>query len=225
MLYHQHASLDPASYHQQLLQLAIDAGVQIVPQCAVIGLSGKDKQGNIQVTTQPGTLQAKEVVVATNGYTGTITPWHRRRVIPIGSYIIATEPMEKPVMDRLMPKHRIYSDTCKVVYYYRASPDRTRILFGGRVSSSETDPAKSAPLLRADLSRLFPELSNIRLSHSWMGFVAYTFDTLAHIGNHKGIHYAMGYCGSGVSMASYFGMRCGHKVLCLLYTSPSPRDS
>ena len=112
-----------------------------------------------------------------------------------------------------MPEHRIYSDTCKVVYYYRASPDRSRILFGGRVSSSETDPTKSAPLLRADLCRLFPELTDIRLSHSWMGFVAYTFDTLAHIGKHKGIHYAMGYCGSGVSMASYFGMRTGYKVL------------
>ena len=112
-----------------------------------------------------------------------------------------------------MPGDRIYSDTCKVVYYYRASPDRKRILFGGRVSSGETDPLKSAPNLRADMVRLFPELHNVRLSHSWMGFVAYTFDTLAHTGKQDGIHYAMGYCGSGVSMASYLGMRTGQKVL------------
>ena len=213
VVFHRHASLDPARYHQQLLQLALDAGVQIVPQCAVTQLADTDSHGNIKVTSQRGTVQAKEVVVATNGYTGTVTPWQRRRVIPIGSYIIATEPLDSPLMNRLMPEHRIYSDTCKVVYYYRASPDRSRILFGGRVSSSETDPGKSAPLLHADLSRLFPELTDIRLSHSWMGFVAYTFDTLAHIGKHKGIHYAMGYCGSGVSMASYFGMRTGYKVL------------
>ena len=61
--------------------------------------------------------------------------------------------------------------------------------------------------------RLFPELQNVRIAHSWMGFVAYTFDTLAHTGTHKGIHYAMGYCGSGVAMASYLGMRTGQRVL------------
>jgi glycine/D-amino acid oxidase-like deaminating enzyme len=61
--------------------------------------------------------------------------------------------------------------------------------------------------------KIFPQLADIRVSHSWMGFVAYTFDTLAHIGNHEGIHYALGYCGSGVSMASYLGMRIGQQVL------------
>ena len=87
------------------------------------------------------------------------------------------------------------------------------MLFGGRVSYSETDPRRSAPLLHAEMSRLFPALSKVKISHSWMGFVAYTFDTLAHVGRHDGMHYAMGYCGSGVSMASYLGMRTGQKVL------------
>jgi hypothetical protein len=68
-------------------------------------------------------------------------------------------------------------------------------------------------LLRAEIARLFPHLAATRISHSWMGFVAYTFDTLAHTGSHDGMHYAMGYCGSGVSMASYLGMRTGRKVL------------
>ncbi len=219
VVYHPHASIDPGAYHQQLLSRATEAGVQIVPHCAVTqlqagttGTKARTKAGT-KATTQRGTITANEVIVATNGYTGNITPWQQRRVIPIGSYIIATDGLDKSVMDRLMPNDRIYSDTCKVVYYYRASPDRSRILFGGRVSSAETDPTKSAPLLKADLVRLFPELADVKLSHSWMGFVAYTFDTLAHTGAHQGIHYAMGYCGSGVSMASYLGMRVGHKVL------------
>jgi glycine/D-amino acid oxidase-like deaminating enzyme len=134
-------------------------------------------------------------------------------VIPIGSYIIATEELPKELVDRLFPTSQIVSDTRKVVYYYRLSPDRRRILFGGRVSHAETDPRVSGPLLHAELVRLFPELRGTKISHSWMGFVAYTFDTLAHAGSQDGLHYAMGYCGSGVSMASYLGMRTGQKVL------------
>lgn len=153
------------------------------------------------------------MIVASNGYTGNATPWQRRRIVPIGSYIIATEPLEADLMNRLMPTDRVVSDTRKVVYYYRPSPDRTRILFGGRVSARETDPRVSGPRLQADLAGLFPELAHTRISHSWAGFVAYTFDTLAHVGRHDGIHYAMGYCGSGVSMASYLGMRIGQQVL------------
>ncbi len=190
---------------------AIGAGTVIVENCPATRIARNGK--GFAVTTQRGVIAARDVIVATNGYTGTITPWQRRRVIPIGSYVIATEPLPQDLMDRLMPSQRVVSDTRKVVYYYRPSPDRTRIVFGGRVSAAETDPRISGPRLHADLVALFPELEAVRVSHSWMGFVAYTFDTLAHTGVHDGIHYAMGYCGSGVSMASYLGMRTGQKVL------------
>jgi glycine/D-amino acid oxidase-like deaminating enzyme len=165
------------------------------------------------VETARGIVAARNVVVATNGYTGEVTPWLRRRVIPIGSYIIATEPLPRETMARLMPKGRVISDTRKVVYYYRPSPDGSRILFGGRVSADETDPRVSGPRLHAEMVRLFPELAGARISHSWCGFVAYTFDELMHVGEHDGLHYAMGYCGSGVGMACYLGMRLGQQVL------------
>ena len=80
-------------------------------------------------------------------------------------------------------------------------------------SHSETDPRVSGPKLRAEMVRLFPELAGTRISHSWCGLVAYTFDELAHTGTHDGMHYAMGYCGSGVGMASFLGMRIGQKLL------------
>jgi glycine/D-amino acid oxidase-like deaminating enzyme len=211
VVFEKHASLDPALYHQGLLDRALGAGVQIVTHCPVTGI---EKSGNgFDVKTGRGTTQARDVIVATNGYTGSVTPWLRRRVIPIGSYIIATEPLPRETVDRLMPHDRSYSDSRKVVNYYRRSPDGTRILFGGRVSAGETDTKKSAPLLRKNLIEIFPEMSEVKISHSWMGFVAYTFDTLAHVGQQDGLHYAMGYCGSGVSMASYMGMRVGNKVL------------
>lgn len=211
VVFEKHASLDPGRYHQGLLDRVIAAGATVVPHCRVEAL---ERAGaGFTLKTPRGVITARDVVVATNGYTGPITGWLRRRVIPIGSYIIATEALAPEVMARLMPTDRIISDSRKVVYYYRPSPDRTRIVFGGRVSSAETDPLKSAPLLRRDLIGLFPELADVKVSHSWMGFVAYTFDTLAHVGKHDGLHYAMGYCGSGVSMASYLGTRVGQQVL------------
>ncbi len=211
VVFEKHASIDPARYHQQLLERVQSSGADIQPHCEVEQITPSDN--GFKLKTARGELFAREVVVATNGYTGKLTPWLRRRVIPIGSYIISTEQIAPDVMRKLVPTKRILSDTRKVVYYYRPSPDHTRILFGGRVSSSETDPVRSAPLLKRDLVSLFPELESIRISHSWMGFVAYTFDTLAHAGKHDGLHYAMGYCGSGVSMASYFGMRIGQQIL------------
>lgn len=207
-----HASVDPARYHAGLLERVVAAGAEIHPNTPAIEIRPL-VGGSFEVRTPRGVCRARDVVVATNGYTQRVTPWLRRRVIPIGSYIIATEPLAPDLMARLMPKDRIVSDTRKVVYYYRASPDRRRILFGGRVSHSETDPRVSGPLLHAEMVRLFPELAGTRISHSWCGFVAYTFDELAHTGRHEGVHYAMGYCGSGVGMASYLGMRLGQQVL------------
>jgi glycine/D-amino acid oxidase-like deaminating enzyme len=158
-------------------------------------------------------VQADKVIIATNGYTGSLTPRLQRRVIPIGSYVISTEPVGKDLMDQLMPKNRTVSDTRKVVYYYRPSPDRSRIIFGGRVSIGETNPRLSGPKLQDSLSQIFPELENTKISHSWMGYVAFTFDSLMHVGEEDGLYYAMGYCGSGIGMAGYLGMRLGQQVL------------
>jgi glycine/D-amino acid oxidase-like deaminating enzyme len=211
IVYPRHASLHPARFHQGLLDRVRTAGALVVPHC--VATSVEQSGQGFRIATAHGNFEARDVVVASNGYTRPVSPWMRRRVIPIGSYVIATEPLPQETMDRLMPTDRVISDTRKVVYYYRPSPDRTRILFGGRVSLKETDPRVSGPRLHAALARIFPDLASVRISHSWVGFVAYTFDTLAHVGRHDGIYYAMGYCGSGVSMASYMGMRIGQQVL------------
>jgi glycine/D-amino acid oxidase-like deaminating enzyme len=211
VVFSRHACVDPARFHQGLLDRALAAGAKVIAHCAATAID-RDGAGFTVVTTK-GTLAARQVVVATNGYAGRLTPWLQRRVIPIGSYIIATEPLPVETMARLMPKGRIVSDTRKVVYYYRPSPDGRRILFGGRVSFNETDPRISGRRLRAAMLGLFPELADVRISHSWHGFVAYTFDELMHVGEREGVFYAMGYCGSGVGMAGYLGMRLGQKLL------------
>jgi glycine/D-amino acid oxidase-like deaminating enzyme len=211
IIFPKHASIDPAAYHKGLLGKALEAGANIISNCPAENIN-RDKDG-FTVKTSKGIVQADKVIIATNGYTGSLTPRLQRRVIPIGSYVIATEPVGKDLMDQLMPKNRIVSDTRKVVYYYRSSPDRSRIIFGGRVSLGESDPRLSGPKLHNSLSKIFPELENTKISHSWMGYVAFTFDSLMHVGEEDGLFYAMGYCGSGVGMAGYLGKKLGQQVL------------
>ena len=206
-----HASLDPGQYHAGLVRIARAAGVRFASHCKVTA-TARSPSG-FSVETARGSVEARNVVLATNGYSGPLSRWHRRRVIPIGSYIIATEELPEALVNELIPKNRVVSDTRRVLYYFRASPDRRRILFGGRVSMAETDPRQSGPLLYKEMLRLFPQLAGYRVTHSWMGYVGYTFDTLAHAGAEDGIHYAMGYCGSGVGMAGYLGMRTAQTIL------------
>lgn len=207
----EYASVNPAKLHQGILDKVLAERVAVLDRCAALNIA-REAHGFV-VTTAKGKVRARDVIVASNGYTGAITPWLRRRVIPIGSYIIATEPLGPGQMDRLIPRDRMIGDTRRLVYYYRASPDRNRILFGGRVSLAESDPYITGPKLFSSMTRIFPELKDTRISHSWVGFVGYTFDTLPHIGKREGMHYAMGYCGSGVAMASYLGTRAGQQLL------------
>jgi len=216
-----HCSIDVSRYHPLLLQRVLDAGVKVVGNCRVEGL--ERLASGFKVLTEHGSLKAEKVILATNGYSGPLSPWHQRRIIPIGSYVIATEELPGELVDRLFPTDRVLSDTRKLVYYYRLSPDRKRVIFGGRVSLRETEPRNTAATLHRDMAALFPELAPFKISHAWMGFVGYTFDTLAHCGDDKGLHYAMGYCGSGVGMASYLGMRIGRKAAGV-ETAPSAFD-
>ncbi len=207
----ENAALDPAKLQNGLVDRARAAGARFVSHCRVENIRREGKGFRLQ--TAKGPVLANDVIIATSGYTGAVTPWLRRRVIPIGSYVIATEELPRETVREMFPHDRIVTDSRKVVYYYRASPDGRRVLFGGRVSLKETDPRASAPLLRKELISLFPQISDVRVSHSWMGFVDFTFDSMPHVGKHDGMYYAMGYCGSGIATATYLGMKAGQKVL------------
>jgi len=210
IVYPHHCSVDPGRYHAGLLARVLSAGAQVRSHCPAVSITRLAT--GFTVATPKGPVRAGKVVLATNGYSGALAPYQQRRIIPIGSYVIATEEIAPGLIDRLFPTDRILSDTRKLIYYYRLSPDRKRVLFGGRVSLAETDPRKSAVRLHGAMTALFPELATVRVSHSWLGFVGYTFDTLAHCGEDDGLYHAMGYCGSGVGMASYLGMRMGRKA-------------
>ncbi len=206
-----HAGLHPAKYLHGLLCVALAAGAEVVGHCTARKIDRK--VDGFLVETNRGRIRAGDVIIATNGYTGALTPWLQRRVIPIASNIIATQELPVDLVEHLFPTQRMVCDTRKVVYYYRASPDRKRVVFGGRVAARDIAPEETVRRLSEKMCQIFPELRDYGITHSWSGNVAYTFDEVPHIGCHDGVHYALGYCGSGVAMSSYLGAKIGQQVL------------
>ncbi|MEO5737182.1 MAG: FAD-binding oxidoreductase, partial [Variovorax sp.] len=166
-----------------------------------------------RVTTAAGTVQARQVLVCTNGYTDAAAPFLQRRLVPVRSRMIATEELAPETMARLMPKGMMIGEGRQLGFYYRPSPDGTRILLGGRDSSRAGDPAAPTLRLRRGLVELFPELEKVRLAHSWFGNVAMNRDMLPRIFEKDVIVYASGFCGSGVVWAPWVGTRAAHKLM------------
>jgi len=177
----------------------------------------------MEVVTSSGAIAAQDVVVATNGYTVGILPELTRRIVPVGSGIIATDEIPEALMQRLLPRQRVYGNTKRVFSYFRHAPGTRRIVWGGRVGRrlGRTSPLDFSHLA-ADMLELFPELQDVGITHGWDGQIGYTYDEVLHIGRTAaGIHYAMGYCGTGVSSATYLG----HKVALKVMDDPEGRTS
>ena len=121
----------------------------------------KEHDGYV-LTTSRGTVQAKEAMLGTNGYTGQATPWHARRLIPLGSYIIATEPLPTERINSMFRNFCTMSNTQRILYYYRPSPDYTRVIFGGRASFTDTDETRSSKTLYEYLCGVFPQLRGVK---------------------------------------------------------------
>jgi glycine/D-amino acid oxidase-like deaminating enzyme len=203
--------LNPAKFHAELLRVALAEGLTVHSHTAVTSIV---REGTgFRVTTSAGTVQARQVLVCTNGYTDGATPFLRRRLVPVRSRIIATEELPPELMARLMPKRMMMGEGLQLGFYYRPSPDGRRILLGGRDSSRVGDPAAPTLRLRKGLVTRFPELENVRLSHSWFGNVAMNRDMLPRIFEKHGVLYATGFCGSGVVWAPWVGTRAAHKLL------------
>mgnify|MGYP006085179551 FL=1 len=205
------AGLHPGKFVAGLLDTVIQAGATIHSETAVTDIKN---QGDVfDVETLRGRVKAKQVIVATNGYTDESNHWLQRRLVPVASRMIATEPLPPETMARLFPNNRMMGETRKLYHYYRPSPDGTRILFGGREQSWGGPKQDHTYHLRDDLSEIFPELSNVGLSHSWFGFVAFNLDFLPRMFERDGVHYATGFCGSGVVWAWWVGSKLAYKLI------------
>ncbi|WP_035484675.1 NAD(P)/FAD-dependent oxidoreductase [Geminicoccus roseus] len=201
--------LHPGLYHAGLRAAAERLGVKLVSQAEFHGVERKGDRFTARVND--GAIDCRRIMVMTNGYSGAATPWIQHRLIPVRSYIIATE--ELPNVAELIPGGRPLADTKRILYYYRNSPDRRRILFGGRASFQDVDARTSAVTLHQFLTGVFPQLAKVRLTHAWYGNVAFAFDWLPHFGQHDGVYFACGCNGSGVPMLSYLGDRAARSML------------
>lgn len=203
--------LHPAKLHAELLRVAVTAGVTLHSHTPVIAIARAG--AGFEVASAAGKIAARQVLVCTNGYTDDAAPYLRRRLVPVRSRIIVTEELAPDLMARLMPRGMMMGENRKLGFYYRPTPDGTRILLGGRDSSWGGNPVEPTLRLRAGLAELFPELKGVGLSHSWFGNVAMNRDMLPRMFERDGVLYASGFCGSGVVWAPWLGTRAAHRLL------------
>jgi glycine/D-amino acid oxidase-like deaminating enzyme len=203
--------LHPAKLLSGILRVAMGTDAVLHENTPVTGTSAET--GGVRIRTLRGEVFAKKVLVCTDAYTDGFDPWLRRRLVPVRSRIIATEPLGQGVMDRLMPKRMMYGDMRKLSYYYRPSPDGSRILFGGRDGTTEGDAMAPTTHLRTELGQIFPELASVNLTHSWFGQVAMNRDMVPRIFTSGDTIYATGFCGSGVVWARWLGKKAAFKIL------------
>ncbi len=210
MVVERSGKLHPALYYKGLLDACRRRAVAICAKAAVGRITRAGTGWRVE--TRRGTLSAGDVVIATNGYTGDLTPALKRRVVPIASHIIATEELPADLAVSLIPKGRTLSDTRRVLCYYRMSPDNSRMIFGGRARFTQVDARVSAPILHRYMTARFPQLQGFKVTHAWTGNTAFTLDALPHMGESEGLHFCLGCNGSGVAMMTYLGWQTARKI-------------
>jgi glycine/D-amino acid oxidase-like deaminating enzyme len=199
------AGLHVGKYIRGLGEAAERAGVTIHEEAPVQRLT-RIGSGH-ELGTPRGRMRADQVLLGTGAYTRRPFYWHRVRIAPVGSFIIATEPLDASVCDDLLPTRRMASDSKNLLNYFRITPDN-RLLFGGRARFAMSNPRsdeKSGRLLGDAMVRTFPQLANARIDYCWGGQVDMTLDRMVKAGQHDGVYYSMGYAGHGVQMATYMG--------------------
>lgn len=199
------AQLHVGRFGVGLAEAAARHGAAIHEHTALTGLQ-RNAHG-FALQTANGRAQADQVVLATGASRTGPLGWFRRRIVPVGSFIVVTEPLAGATLDRLLPRRRNYVTSRIIGNYFRATPD-DRLLFGGRARfsmSGATADQKAGAILRRGLCETFPDLADTAIDYCWGGLVDMTKDRLPRAGEDRGLHYAMGYSGHGVQMSVHMG--------------------
>lgn len=219
MVFPRHGGLNPAKWVSGILAAAQRAGAVVQGDTPVLGL---EKEGVAHILeTSRGVVRAGQVLVATNGYTPGWLKHLQRRIVPVPSFIVATEILGANRVRSLFPKSRMIVESRVRHCYYRPSPDGQRIVFGGRAAMYETSNDFAERELAGLLHQIFPELGDVKLTHSWRGRTGFSFDFLPNVGQLNGVWHAMGYSGSGNAMAPWLG----HKAALQMLGDPEGRSA
>jgi glycine/D-amino acid oxidase-like deaminating enzyme len=205
------AGVNPARYVNGLAKAAQRHGACLFDHTRVTSVSSQPNSasGGFRVETTRGTLSAKEVLLASGAYTTEATPALRKKVIPIGSYIIATEILPDALAAEVSLRNRMIYDSKHFLYYYRLTPDN-RMLFGGRAAffpESETTVRESADLLRQGMIEVYPQLRDVKVEYVWGGTLDFAMDVMPHSGRIDGMYFAVGFAGHGVAAATWMGAK------------------
>lgn len=199
------AGIQPAKYVMGLAAAAMSAGAYLYEYARVESV--RHAGGYHAVRTSRGSLRARQIFVASGGYTGKAFRPLQRRLMPVGSYIIATEPLPDALVREISPHGRMFFDSKRFLYYFRLTPDQ-RMLFGGRASfvpDTRATVQESALTLQQGMIEVFPQLRSVKVEYAWGGTLDCAVDLMPHAGQIDGMTYALGYAGHGVAIASYLG--------------------
>ena len=210
------AAVNPARYVDGLAKAAQRHGACLYDHTRVTSACSQPNgaNGSFRIETTRGSLTAKEILLASGAYTTAATPGLRKRVIPIGSYIIATEILPDKLAAELSPRNRMIYDSKHFLYYYRLTPDN-RMLFGGRAAffpESESTVRESAALLRQGMIQVYPQLRDVKVEYVWGGTLDFALDVMPHSGKIDGMHFAVGFAGHGVAAATWMGAKLANTI-------------
>ena len=198
--------LNPAQYVTGLALAAAKAGATLHARARINRLERRHGRSDFLIETERGSLSAEAVLVATSGYTGNVTHKLQKKIVPIGSFIIATERLTDEMVKELIPHNRMIFDSKHFLNYFRLWDQR--LIFGGRAAFfPETSHTiqRSAEILQREMIQVYPQLKDVNVEYVWGGTLDFTFDMMPHVGEVEGIYYSLGYAGHGVAMATYLG--------------------
>lgn len=214
MILHEHGTVQPAKYHQCLVDAVRAAGGHVVGGNAVLRIRGQ--RSTFEVVTAQGVIRSREVIACTNGYSNqekTAVPFFRKRVVPVAGYQIATEPLAPELMARIKPTGKAVYDSKINMNWDRPTPDDRALVFGGRSGTRQRRPGAKAKELYEMMIHTYPDLRGVRIRRYWSGFMGFGLDRLTHVGcNDQGIHYATSFSASGLPLGTYFGQKIGRRV-------------
>jgi glycine/D-amino acid oxidase-like deaminating enzyme len=188
-----------------LANAAVRRGARLYEHAEVTSIAKEG--GAYRVASSRGALRAQQVLIATGPSRHGPFAWYRRRLAPVGSFIVVTEPLPPAQLMRMLPKRRSYTTSRLMHNYFRVTPD-SRLLFGGRArftASEQPSDAKSGRILQRNLADIFPALASVRIDYCWGGLVDITADRLPRAGQHDGVWFSMGYSGHGTQMSTHMG--------------------